>query len=72
MVYLSDGYLETRKEPIAFKHEKRIKAQKFFELALRLPMDLQMVLCNRAFGVDASIIKKIYSEKGFKEFAKGF
>jgi len=33
------------------KNEKWIKARQFFEIALRLPMELQMVLCNRLISL---------------------
>lgn len=84
VVYLSDGYLKIRDDetdtegmllscfsPDDGSSEVKIKAQKrFFSLAAQLPLDLQMVLCNRTFRLRTSIIKKTHSEEGFKKFAK--
>lgn len=67
-VYLSDGYLRI---PEGFKPEKE-KEVKFFVLISRLPLDLQMVLCNRVFDLGHSIIKRNHSEKGFIKFATKF
>lgn len=67
MVFLSDGYLEIQRD---LADETRAKAHKFFSLALQLPMDLQVVLCNRVFGIEDSVIKSTHSERGFRKFAK--
>jgi len=39
---------------------------KFFTLAAQLPLDLQMFLCNRAFGSPKEIVALKHSEPGFK------
>ena len=74
MVFLSDGYLKVpaKEEAEQIGVAKGMQAQRFFSLASQLPMELQMVLCNRVFGLEGSIIKQIHSEKGFKKFVKGF
>lgn len=71
MIYLSDGYLKIPVED-EDKEEKKKKAQRFFSLAAKLPMDLQMMLSNRVFGIMASVIRRGDSEAGFRKFAKGF
>lgn len=74
VVYFSDGYLEipteVKEEVEGNQNEKRVKAHRFFSLATQLPMDLQMVLCNRAFGLETSVIRRIHYEEGFKKLAK--
>lgn len=79
MVYLSDGYLKIAATwpPIRGKDdEKETKARessgRFFQLMTKLPMDLQMVLCNRVFDLEDSVIKNIHSERGFKRFSQGW
>lgn len=76
MIYLSDEYLEIPRSRLQSsdgkEKEKENRARKFFSIALQLPMDLQMVLCNRVFGLEDSIIKAFRSEKGFRKFAKGY
>lgn len=70
-VYLSDGHLEIQQSQDDINEEKRAKAKRFFSLTTQLPMDLQMVLCNRVFGFQDLFIKISTSEKGFRKFAKG-
>ena len=45
IVHLCDGYFDF----VAKSHKTHKKLERFFQIASRLPMDLQMVLCNRAF-----------------------
>lgn len=68
MVFLSDGFLKIPED----QADEMNGALKFFSLSVRLPMDLQMVLCNRVFGLGTSIVKALDSEEGFRKFAKGF
>lgn len=71
VIYLADGYLKISGEAEG-NEENQPKASRFFALAAQLPMDLQMVLCNRVFGSGGSTIKRFHSEKGFRKFAKKF
>jgi len=41
-------------------------------IAMRLPMELQMILCNRLEGLAADLIPKVNSEVGFKFVAQSF
>ena len=59
VVFFSDGFATATKAtppPVA----------RFFEICVRLPLDLQMVLCNRAFGSSREIVSFRDSEPGFK------
>jgi len=40
--------------------------RRFFKIASRLPLEIQMVLCNRTFGSPRDIILSRYSEPGFQ------
>ena len=44
--------------------------RRFFRICARLPLDVQMVLCNRAFGSPKDIILSRDSEPGFKCLAR--
>lgn len=56
--HVSEGYLKS--------NDCFPRTHKFYSLASRLPMDLQMILCNRVFGLGDSTIKAVHVEKGFK------
>jgi len=47
-------------------------ARRFFKLAARLPLDLQMLLCNRAYRSPRDIVLSRYSEAGFRWLAAPF
>jgi len=42
------------------------RLRKFVQLAMKLPMDLQMVLCNRASGLSGENIPLAAREAAFK------
>ena len=44
----------------------RLKQIRFFKIVMRLPMELQMVICNRVYGLTADIIPHEKREAGFK------
>jgi len=44
--------------------------KRFFRITSRLPLDLQMVLCNRIFGSPRDIILSLDSEPGFQLLAR--
>lgn len=69
VVYLSDGYLKISENNDVGMSQRKQKTKHFFKLASRLPMDLQMVLCNRAIGLGDSVVKGECSEQGFVKFA---
>ena len=45
-------------------------ATRFFKIAQRLPMELQMVLCHRAYGSGKSSVLTRYSEPAFKKLGR--
>lgn len=63
IVYLADGYLGLPQVV------DQVGTRRFYRIASELPMDLQMVLSNRTYGVSGSVVKKKYSERGFIKFA---
>ena len=75
-VFLCDGYLQFRTsrgneaEAAAETAATVMPQERFFRIALVLPMDLQMLLCNRTFGLGGSIIFKKESEAGFKKLGR--
>ena len=63
VVFVSDGLLEIR-------NGDQSLAARFFDIARRLPLELQMVLCHRVVGLDKEIIPGKDSEMAFKSLAK--
>ena len=51
VVFLSDGLLHVSEStPQQQQQQRESNARKFFQIAAQLPLELQMVLCNRVFG----------------------
>jgi len=48
------------------ENEKQDKARQFFRLMLKLPMDLQMVVCNRMFDLLKDSIKSQLIDQALK------
>jgi len=46
------------------------KATRFFQIAHRLPMELQMMLCNRVFGAGKDTVLTKHSEPAFKKLGR--
>jgi hypothetical protein len=63
VVYLSDGYYQFSGAVDGAKQKR------FLTMATALPMELQMMLCNRTFGLEEVIVKRVHSEQGFRKFA---
>jgi hypothetical protein len=66
LVYLSDDYLgisEQRKDLNANGH-------RWVSMAKQLPIELQMILCNRAFGLSKDLISSSSSEPKFLKWGK--
>ena len=63
VVFVSDGLLE-------IKDTTPSLAARFFSIAALLPLELQMVLCNRLVGSGKEIIPGKESEVAFKELAR--
>jgi len=63
VVFVSDGLLQVKDPTTA------TPAARFFSIAKRLPLEIQMVLCFRQVGSDKEIIAGKESEVAFKELA---
>ena len=63
VVFVSDGLLQIKDTTLS-------PAARFFSIAAQLPLELQMVLCNRLVGSDKEIIPGKDSEVTFKELAR--
>lgn len=64
VIFHSDGLV---KRTSSLKKEA---ASRFFRITKKLPMELQMLLCNRAFGLSKTSILKKDSEVAFRDLAK--
>jgi hypothetical protein len=64
VVFLSDGLLQMG--PPVFSRS----AARFFEIAKRLPFELQMILCYRVAGARRTLIPEEKREAGFRSLAK--
>jgi len=64
VVFVSDGILQINDT------KTTTPAARFFKIARRLPLELQMMLCFRLLGSAKEIIPGKYSEAAFKELAK--
>jgi len=64
VVFVSDGLLHVQDQFAA------APAARFFSMAARLPLELQMMLCFRQVGSDKEIISGKDSEEAFKSLAR--
>jgi len=46
------------------------KMRRFFRITRVLPIELQMVVCNRLFGSARDLIRAVHSEVAFKRMAQ--
>jgi len=72
MVFLSDEYLKIKSAGESDELKEKTGAMRFFSVASQLPMDLQMVLCNRTLGSAKALILTKNSEPAFVNLAKIF
>lgn len=63
VVFFADGF-------VALTPRAPAQVVRFLRIAHKLPMDLQMVLCNRLFGSPKDNVPSKYSEPGFKLLAR--
>ena len=66
VIFLGDDTLKIRET------EAQTPTGRFFTIVKRLPMELQMILCHRAFGCNKQNILSRDSELSFKQLAKVF
>ena len=65
VVFFSDNFLALP-EAVTTRTQGAADVAKFFLICSRLPLDLQMVLCNRMFSSPRNIVLSRDSEQGFK------
>ena len=70
-VFVADGYLQV-KRPGRVSLLWVLLAARFFRIVERLPLELQMVLCNRASGSARDIILIKRSEESFRRWTEVF
>jgi hypothetical protein len=72
VVFLSDDFLSLKPDTSddGDNVDQNRKTKRFFVIARMLPMELQMVLCNRIFKSPKDLVLKKHSEPGFKKLAK--
>jgi len=66
VVFMSDGLLEIRRE---VPGEKATNAARFFRVMNQLPMELQMIVCNRIGGLGDMNVPTTRSEGAFRQLA---
>ena len=64
-IFLCDDYLTFFKPK-----QPKSKEQRFFEIAMRLPLELQMVLCNKLFGIAKDLIPVKNREEAFQDLTQ--
>lgn len=67
IVFLSDGLLAAK--PAPFTEEDR-GAARFFEIAQKLPLDLQMILARRTVGSMRDFVLSKYAEPAYVDLAR--
>jgi hypothetical protein len=63
VVLSCDGFLETKKE-------KTDNTTRFFNIARRVPMEIQMILCHRAYGSTKEIVKTDDLDFGLRKWVE--
>ena len=71
IVFLCDD-LVSLSVPAPTDDEAATNTRRFFAIAAALPMDLQMVLCNRMYGSHKDLVLTKHSEPAFKRLAKRY
>jgi len=66
-IFVGDNLLQLKPAP---RSSNSASSRRFLAIALKLPMELQMVLCHRAAGSMKSHILRKDSEHAFKDLAK--
>ena len=67
VIFLCDGLLtvDANSSSASLK-----KAARYFKMSQKLPLELQMVLCNRAFGAAKDTVLTKHSEPAFKRLGR--
>ena len=69
VIFYSDKFLRVKRGILRWT-PKSGKVRRFLGICAKLPLDLQMTLCNRAFRSPRSIVSSKDSEPGFKWLAR--
>jgi len=78
VIFFCDGFIRARREKpgvnddevVVRMWEKRREILRFFGIARRLHLDLQMLLCNRVFGLSGTYVPHRHREHGFMMLTK--
>jgi len=76
VVFLSDDFLVIKKkstnadEGMDDPNSEVNKLRRFFRITQVLPIELQMMVCNRLFGSARDLIRTVHSEVAFKRMAQ--
>jgi ankyrin repeat protein len=65
VVFLCDELLEVHNVFVHASAAYKLKEQKFFDITRQLPMELQMIVCNMAYGLNRQHILTKHSEPAF-------
>jgi len=66
VVFYTDSFVA----PVAAALQPDSRTRRFFEIAARLPLELQMVLCNRMYGSPRSLILTTHLDPAFRCLAR--
>jgi hypothetical protein len=72
IVFLCDDFLRLKEPATSSSSINTVASVRFFTISMHLPMELQMVLCNRVFGSAKENILSKDSELAFKHIARTF
>ena len=83
VVLLCDNYIALKPLPASssssstipnasLKEDGEAGARRFLLIAMVLPIEIQMVLCNRLFSLDKDVVASRHSEPSFRKLLKPF
>jgi len=71
VVFICNDLLVLTTSAVKQEEEKeRVEAKRFFKLVVRLPMELQMMVCHHVYGSQGDNILSKDSEAAFKALAR--
>ena len=69
-VLLCDGFLRLNQVSSFLSNSVQNDSERFFSIAQKLPMELQMILCHRAVGSNQEVILSQSSEPAFQSLVQ--
>lgn len=69
-VFISDDFLKIRHRQFTRATHGASEAARFFQIACKLPLELQMLLCNRIVRSNRDLVPRFESEVAFKQLAR--